>query len=127
MAVPLLIQDRDIDALTMLEPLLKKMSRVLPLDDPLTLKTMVGVAITLGHLERYDEGLKMYEDVLPRLIRVSGEDHEDTLMAMAGMAAAQLILHCDEDAKQTATRGLLIARRVGNEERAARFAHRLSA
>jgi tetratricopeptide (TPR) repeat protein len=42
MAMSLFSQQLYIDALSMFEPLLKKMSRVLPLDDPLTLDTMVN-------------------------------------------------------------------------------------
>jgi hypothetical protein len=59
----------------------------------------------------------MYEDLIPKLVSAMGEDHEDTLVAMAGMSTIQYNLDLDDDAKQTATRGLLIARRVGNEER----------
>jgi hypothetical protein len=126
MAASLFKQKRYIDALSMFEPLLKKRTRVLPLDHADTLKTMVGLANTLVHLDRHDEALKVYEDVVPKLIRVEGEDHDDTLNAMIDMATMQYNLHCDDDSKQTATRGLLIARRLGKEKQAANFVHRLS-
>jgi hypothetical protein len=110
----------------MYEPVLKKMSRVLPLDHPQTLSVMVGVADTLAHLNRNVEALKMYEDVVPRLERVAGEDHNEMLAAMSSMAFVQLDLHRFDVAKQTATRGLLLARRVGNDKRAANFFELLS-
>jgi hypothetical protein len=113
MAMSLYSQKLDVEALNMFEPLLKKMSRVLPLDDPLTLNTMVGVANTLTSLERYDESLKMYEDVVPKLINERGENHHYTLDTMVGMSKTQFNLKRFDDSKQTATRGLLIARRVG--------------
>jgi hypothetical protein len=46
--------------------------------------------------------------------------------AMVCMSGAQAHLHLLDDAKQTATRGLLIARRVDNEEVAAKFVFILS-
>jgi tetratricopeptide (TPR) repeat protein len=126
MACSLKTQQRYVDALSIFEPLLKKMSRVLPLDDPHTLITMMYVAATLDHLERHDESLKMYEDVVPKLIRVRGEEHFDTLNAMVGMANTQYLLLRYDDSKQTATRGLLLARRVGNEKSIAAFVDILS-
>jgi tetratricopeptide (TPR) repeat protein len=126
MAISLKSRQRHVDALSIFEPLLKKMSRVLPLDDPLTLTTMASLAATLNRLKRHDEALKVFEDVVPKLIRVIGEDHEYTLMAMDSMASAQCNLGRIDDYKQTVTRGLLLARRVGNEERAADFVDRLS-
>jgi hypothetical protein len=68
----------------------------------------------------------MYEDVVPKLIRERGENHEATLFAMAGMANTQGDLCHWDDAKQTATRGLLLARRVGNEDRVTEFVNTLS-
>jgi hypothetical protein len=102
------------------------MLRVLPLDDPLSLTTAMLLAAVLTHLERPDEAVNMFEDVVPKLIRVLGECHKDTLMAMFDMAFAQFILNRFDDSKQTASRGLLLARRVGNEEAAAKFARTLS-
>jgi tetratricopeptide (TPR) repeat protein len=126
MAFSFAIQQLNVDALSMFEPLLKKMVRVLPLDDPLTLKTMVSVAGILSSLKRHDEALKMYEDVTTKLIREMGEEHNNTLNAMTSMANTQFNLKRYDEAKQTATRGLLIARRVGNEEETARFVDTLS-
>jgi hypothetical protein len=68
----------------------------------------------------------MFEDVVPKLIRSKGEGHDDTLMAMSAMAIIQYKLLRFDDAKQTATRGLLIARRVGNEKIAVGFVDTLS-
>jgi hypothetical protein len=68
------IKIRYVDALSMFEPVLKKMLRILPLDHPYTLKTMIGVANALNRLKRHDEAMKMYEDAVPKLIRVNGED-----------------------------------------------------
>jgi hypothetical protein len=126
MAFSLTEQNRWTDALSMFEEVLKKRTRVLPLDHPDTLTTMDGLAITLGQLNRHDESLKMFEDLVPKLIRVAGEDHKDTLMAMVNMANAQGYLCRNDCAKQTATRGLPLARRVGNDKRAAEFARTLS-
>jgi hypothetical protein len=126
MAGSLFSQERYLEALSMFEPLLKKMSRFLPLDHLLTLSTMGYVAATLTHLKRTDEALEMYEDVVPKFIRVTGEDSGVTLNAMVNMARAQCSLRRFDDGKQTATRGLLLARRVGNEELAARFVNTLS-
>jgi hypothetical protein len=109
-----------------IEKVLEKRTRVLPLDNPSTLMTMGGLAATLGCLNRHDEALIMYEDVIPKLTRVMGECHDETLNAMVGMASAQCFLRRFDDAKQTSTRGLLITRRVGNEQRAARFVDTLS-
>jgi hypothetical protein len=66
MALALYSQERPIDALSMLKPLLKKVSRVLPLDDPLTLATMADMASALCELDRDGEALNMYEDVVPK-------------------------------------------------------------
>jgi tetratricopeptide (TPR) repeat protein len=126
MAMSLFEQKLYVEALSMFDQLLEKQTRVLPLDDPHTLMTMDSLADTLTNLERYDESLKMYEDVVPKLIRVMSEDHDDTLLAMVGMANVQYFLRRFDDSKQTATRGLLIARRVGNEARAADFVIALS-
>jgi hypothetical protein len=68
----------------------------------------------------------MYEDVVPKLIRGRGQDDDCTLMAISDMATTQYNLRRDDDAKQTATRGLLIARRAGNEGAAAQFVDTLS-
>jgi hypothetical protein len=102
------------------------MLRVLPLDDPLSLTTAMLLAAVLTHLERPDEAVNMFEDVVPKLIRVLGECHKDTLMAMFDMAFAQFILNRFDDSKQTASRGLLLARRVGNDYQAAQFVDTLS-
>jgi tetratricopeptide (TPR) repeat protein len=126
MAFSLFRQQRYIDALSMFEPLLKKILRVLPLDDPLTLTTTMAVAAVLTHLDRDDEALKMFEDVVSKLTRVKGEGHNDTLDAMVGISNAQYNLDRYNDSKQTATRGLLIARRVGNEQATAEFVEVLS-
>jgi tetratricopeptide (TPR) repeat protein len=126
MAISLQSQQRYTDALSMFEPLLKQMSRVLPLDDPQTLTTMSMMAGTLCRLKRHDEGLKMYEDVVRKLISGRGEDHDDTLQAMFGMANTQFTLERYDDANRTATRGLLLARRVGNDEAVADFVKALS-
>jgi tetratricopeptide (TPR) repeat protein len=127
MACSLHSQERHADALRVFEQLLEKVSRVLPLDHPLTLKTMNFVASTLACLKRHVESLKLYEDVVPRLIHVCGEDEGETLSAMVGMSTAQFQVRRFDDAKQTATRGLLIARRVGNEKKTAQFVVVLSA
>jgi tetratricopeptide (TPR) repeat protein len=126
MALSLFRQQRYIDALSIFEEVLEKLTRVLPLDHPQTLTTTVVMANALAQLNRYDKSLKMFEDVMPKLTRVKGEDHDDTLTAMVNMATAQYLLRHYDDSKQTATRGLLIARRVGKEELAAFFVTRLS-
>jgi hypothetical protein len=79
------------------------------------------VAGTLTHLNRHDEALKIFENVVPKLARVLGEDNYETLIAMTGMADTQCTLRRLGDAKQTATRGLLLARSVGEEELAEDF------
>jgi tetratricopeptide (TPR) repeat protein len=126
MALSLYEQERFDEARSMFEQVFEKRTRVLPLDHPSTLSTTASLANTFLRLNRYDESLKMFEGVLPKLIRVRGEDENYTLCAMAGMAVAQFNLQHYDDSKQTATRGLLIARRVGNEEFAASFVSRLS-
>jgi hypothetical protein len=110
----------------MFEPLLKKQTSVVTLDDPQTLKAICSIAGTLHRLNRYDESLKLYEDLIPKLTRVLGEDIYETLLAMIGMANTQGHLRRFDDSKQTATRGLLIARRVGNEKIAVGFVDTLS-
>jgi hypothetical protein len=110
----------------MFEQVLEKRKRVLPLDDLQTLEATLGVATVLTKLDRENEALKMYEVVVPNLIRVNGEDNDITLMAMASMSTVQLNLDRYDDSKQTATRGLLLARRVGNDIQAARFVTILS-
>jgi tetratricopeptide (TPR) repeat protein len=127
MALALCGQQRHFDAFGMFEQVLEKQTRVLPLDDPETLKTISNIAATLTQLKRHDESLKMYEDVVPKLICVIGENHNETLNAMVSMSTAQFSLYRYDDSRQTATRGLLIARRVGNEKVAARFVDILSA
>jgi tetratricopeptide (TPR) repeat protein len=126
MAFSLFSQKRYVDALSMFESLLKNMSRVLPLEHPGTLRTMVALARTLSHLKRHDESLKMFEDVVPKLTLVKDEGCYEVLNAMFGMANAQFNLFRFDDAKQTATRGLLIARRVVNEKAVAQFVGVLS-
>jgi hypothetical protein len=66
MAFSVGIQTRWVDAHSMFEKLLEKLVRVLPLDDPHALRTTVDLASALNHLERYDESLKIYEDVVPK-------------------------------------------------------------
>jgi predicted negative regulator of RcsB-dependent stress response len=73
------------------------------------------VANALYGLNRYDEALKIYEDVVPKISFVMSEDHNFTSIAMVGLARTQFDLNRVDDANQTATRGLLLARRVGNE------------
>jgi hypothetical protein len=110
----------------MFEQVLEKRKRVLPLDDLQTLEATLGVATVLTKLDRENEALWMYEVVVPNLIRVNGEDNDITLMAMDSMSTVQYILSRFDDSKQTATSGLLIARRVGNDIQAARFVNILS-
>jgi negative regulator of replication initiation len=63
---------------------------------------------------------------VPKLIRVRGEAHDDTLHSMFDMANAQFNLRRYDDSKRTALRGLLLARSVDNEKVVARFVDVLS-
>jgi tetratricopeptide (TPR) repeat protein len=85
MALSLYTQKLYDDALSMFEQVLEMQLSILPLDDPQTLKTMKIMAATLSHLKRLDESLKMYEDLVPKLIRVIGDDHDDTLDGCDGL------------------------------------------
>jgi tetratricopeptide (TPR) repeat protein len=120
MAFSLYEQKRYVDAISMLEPLLEKQTRVLPLDHPDTLTTILCIVDTLTQLKRHEEAIDILETLLPKLIRLLGEDHDTTLEIMRDTATALFSLDRYDAANQTATRGLLIAKRVGNEKQAAR-------
>jgi hypothetical protein len=84
------------------------------------------MARTLSQLERDNEALAMLETLLPRRVRIIGEDHDNTLTTMRNMALVLLQLGRFEDAHRTASRGLLLARKVGHEEATAAFVDILS-
>jgi hypothetical protein len=68
----------------------------------------------------------MYETLLPVQVRIEGEDNEYTIDAMVGMALVLLGLKRFDDAHRIASRGLLLARKVGNDEATADFVELLS-
>ena len=61
------------------------------------------------------------ETALPKQERVLSEGHHDTLHTMLDLAITQITLRRFDDAQQLASRGLLLAEKVGNEEYASEF------
>jgi hypothetical protein len=68
----------------------------------------------------------MYETLWSRQIRIHGEGHEDTINTMLGVALVLRELDRFEDAHHTASRGVLLARKVGNEKETVQFVKLLS-
>jgi tetratricopeptide (TPR) repeat protein len=126
MGFSLLSQDRVVEAHSMLEKVLPKLVSVTGDEHPDTLMSMSGLAGTLYRLDRYDEALAMYETLLSRQVRILGEDDDFTLDTMTNMAWVLFYLNCVDDAHRTASRGLIIARKVGNEKATADFVELLS-
>jgi non-specific serine/threonine protein kinase/serine/threonine-protein kinase len=62
--------------------------RVLPDDDPRTLRTLALNAAILQNLERLDEAEGLFREALARSRRVLGEDNPDTLYAMGQLGYA---------------------------------------
>jgi tetratricopeptide (TPR) repeat protein len=116
MAKCLYDQGRYVDALSMLEKLSERQTMVLSDEHKDTLQTMGLLADSLIELKRLDEALAVLEEVVPKLARARGEDHKDTLVAMGHMAHAQYSLFRFDETRRTAERGLLLARRVVNDE-----------
>jgi hypothetical protein len=87
---------------------------------------MSCLGMALNGLERYDESIAMLESALLKYTATIGEDAPSTLNAMVGLASVQCHSSLYYDSKRTAGRGLLIAKRVGEEKPAAAFADVLS-
>jgi hypothetical protein len=126
MGISLLNQDRHVEAHSMFEKVSERRSRVLGDEHPLTLTSMSCLAKTLYQIDRFDEALVVYETLLPRQLRIHGEGHVHTLLTMRYMTEVLLNLGRVDDAHRTTSRGLIIARKGGNEDAAADFADILS-
>jgi tetratricopeptide (TPR) repeat protein len=126
MGVSLLRLDRVVEAHSTFEKVLPKLVSAIGDEHPITLLSTRCLASTLYHLDRYDEALAMFETLLPRQVRIQGEDHALTLSTMGCMALVQLEHGRFDDAHRTASRGLLLARKVDNELQVALFVDILS-
>jgi tetratricopeptide (TPR) repeat protein len=118
MGLSLMNQQRYVEAHCMLKKVLPKFSSAFGCEDPLTLLTMCCLAEALYRLERYDESLGLLEIVLPKQEQIRGED-ENAIATMRFMAYAQFELGRFDDAHRTASRGLLLARKVGDNDEVA--------
>jgi tetratricopeptide (TPR) repeat protein len=92
---------------------------VLGEDDLLTITTMAKEAGQLAALERYDEALPLYTKVLEKRSRILGNEHPNTLNALCNLAAVQGNFGRDNEARQSASRCLILARKIGDEHTAA--------
>jgi tetratricopeptide (TPR) repeat protein len=119
-------QDRGVEAHATFEKVLERQLRVLGCEHPFTLMTMSRLGCVLLGLHRFDEALVVYEALLPRQVRIHGEDHDDTLDTMNCMACVLSTFGRFDEAHRIASRGLLLARNVGNEEAAAGLVDTLS-
>jgi tetratricopeptide (TPR) repeat protein len=126
MGLSLFQQNRHVEAHIELTLLLPKLSSVFGDEHPLTLRSIVCLAETLYTLERHAEALAMLEMLLPRQVRIQGEDHDSTIATMNCMAWALFQIARVDNAHRTASRGLLLARKVGNDLRVAQFVKLLS-
>jgi tetratricopeptide (TPR) repeat protein len=126
LAITLSYLNRDEEARQLYAVVVEKRSSVLGESHPHTLASMHGLAMTLSYLKLREESRQMYEVVVERRTSVLGESHPDTLWSVSGLAWLQYNLRRNDEAQRTATRGLLLARQVGNAERVAAFDRLLS-
>jgi tetratricopeptide (TPR) repeat protein len=126
MGVSLLHLDRVVEAHSMFEKVLPKFSSAIGDEHPFTLSSTSCLAETFFRLRRYDEALAMLETLLPRQVRIQGEGHDDTIATMRRLALVQLEHGRFDDARSTASRGLIIARKAGDKDATAVFVDILS-
>jgi hypothetical protein len=75
----------------------------------------------LNALRRNDEALIMNEQILEIRVGRDGEEHPDSKSALLNVAKAQCNVGRVMDAHRNATKGLLLAKKVGDEVKAALF------
>ena len=80
----------------------------------------------MDKLERYDESLVLHNKVLDLQLRVLGDQHPDTVFSIFNVATTQYYFRRYDDAHRNASRGLLLARKIGHEEHHANFVKLLS-
>jgi len=73
-----------------------------------------------------DEALVLYEKVLEVRSRVFGDEDPLNVTAMHNVSVTQYNLRLDEASHESASRGLRVARKIGDEEIASRFVDLLS-
>jgi hypothetical protein len=115
-----------VEALVIYEKIVPKLRRVLGEGHTQTFNAMVGMADTLSNLKRRGEALKIFEEVSEKQSKLLGEEHLDTLESINSVSGQQYYLRRYEDAHRTASRGLLLARKIGNTELTDKFVHILS-
>jgi tetratricopeptide (TPR) repeat protein len=118
--------NRHEESLALFQKALKKKVIVLGENASLTLKTMANVATQLCYLERHDESIDLHEKVFEKRSRIQGDEHPDTLKTLYNLAIIQYNVGRDDDARQNASRCQFLARKIGDEETAARCTTLLS-
>jgi tetratricopeptide (TPR) repeat protein len=113
-------------ALWLLKNVLEKRLLIQGEDNFDTLTSMQNVGLALLMLKRYEESLPIFEQVVEKRSIILGEFHEAILRSMHSLAVVQINLGRLDQAQRTASRGLLLAQQVGNEELADSFDETLS-
>jgi tetratricopeptide (TPR) repeat protein len=112
--------NRHEESLAILEKALKKKVIVLGEDDLETLQSMTNMAGQLSLLDRHDESIDLHERVYEKRSRIQGDEHPDTVKALCNLATAQYNADRYDEAHKNASRCLILARKIGDEETAAR-------
>jgi tetratricopeptide (TPR) repeat protein len=118
--------NRHEESFALFQKVLKRSSIVLGEDDPDTIMTMNNVASELSKLDRYDEAIDLQKKVLKKLSRIQGDEHPDTVKALSNLAMTQYNAGRNDDARQSASWCLPLARQIGDEDIAARCVDLLS-
>jgi hypothetical protein len=87
---------------------------------------MTNVGNQLSKLYRHDEALDLRKKVFEKRSRIQGDEHPDTLNALINLAYMMCTTGRPDDARQNASQCLPLARKIGDEETAARCVDLLS-
>jgi hypothetical protein len=105
-------QNRQPEALPMLEETLATRKRVLGPDHPDTLESMTNLADSYAKLNRHAEAIKLLEETLAAQKRVLGSDHPETLKCMGNLANSYAALNRHAEALQLREHTLAAQKRV---------------
>jgi tetratricopeptide (TPR) repeat protein len=121
------------DSLGQFKEALAMGQRVLPIrlrvsgdEHPETLRIMANIASSLNGLDRYNDALEMILKVMEVQSRTLGEEDPATIQSIYNVAMTQYNLLRYDESHQNASRGLLLAQKTGDKERATIFVELLS-